>query len=265
MERQELARPGEIATFEPLEGRLLLDGAPVAPLPVAPDGAAAPEAPQLVCAPPAAAGEPTEQTFNGRGIDLNEDPLGEQVAMAADADGDGKLGLADVKTSAAAGTEVEFKGPYVVDLLATADPGEVDARWPDGTGHMAYEPVWASGSCAYSVAPGQVDARWPDGSGPLKGGEDEGEIVILKPEFNPLEQPLADQTDHDEPTPVFLVPEHNPLTQIDGAAGAAKIMPVRVANPESAPADEPVGQTDAPQFTFGPGPGGKGALGALMG
>ena len=259
MERRELARPGEAALLEPLEARLLLDGAPVAPLPVAPDGTAAPESPALVCGPPAAAGEPTEQTFNGRGIDLNEDRLGEQVAMAADADGDGKLGLADVKTSAAAGTEVEFKGPYVVDLLATAEPGEVDARWPDGTGHMAYEPVWAGGSCAFTAAPGEGLARWPDGDGDLREA-DEDEIVILTPEFNPYEQAGEDEEDI-----VILRPEHNPLVQLDGAAAAAKIMPVRAANPESAPADEPVGQADAPQFTFGPGPGGKGALGGLLG
>ena len=42
-------------------------------------------------------------------------------------------------------------------------------------------------------------------------------------------------------------------------------MPVRVANPDTAPGADPIGQADTPQPILGSGPGGKAGLGALIG
>jgi len=171
----EQVRPVE---FESLEARLLLNAAGL----IQPDGPM-PQAAAPGCGPPVeetseaadvdgdgklslndvktnAAGEPTSLTFNGRGIDLNEDAKVDSLASADGAEPHGVhrpdsididmllIGkvLSNAGSAPTAG-EIEFQGSYVVDLLST----EVDelAGSADGQVTLAYEPVWFSGAQAY--------------------------------------------------------------------------------------------------------------------
>ena len=185
----------EAVAFDALEPRLLLDGGMWSAV-GAVDGAPAGEV--------AAAAEAVQVAVDGdgvpdeRGADVDNDgrwPDGEGPlleagtdAMSADADGDGKLGLNDVKTSAGEGGAQSLV--------------------------IAYEPVWAigTGKAKDSAAPA-TDSPAPDAVDVLAA---EPALTIVATD--------GPHTDSSDPTPVFLTPENNPLTQMDGGSNSDDIV-----------------------------------------
>jgi hypothetical protein len=308
--KDEWAKP---VGFEILEARLLLDGGAVAaegevrdavsdalgaPEVHAPAGgeSAAPQAPvgpagaddvwEPVCGVDgrtygsAAAGEPTSLTFNGRGIDLNEDAKVDALASAGGTEGDqlykpegrdidllliGKV-LSD--GASAEGQAARDEGdekitPYEQAQLAPSDQMPVT---------LAYEPGWSFGAQAYlrgrvvdaltgGGAGVHLDVGYEDGKLKLGSFAQDDDIVFLRPEFNPYEQ-----IDADDDGVIFPTPQFSPYEQAAGA-GHCKIMAVRVANPESSfAAGGPLGAVmGGIGSVMGQGFAAGGPLGAVMG
>lgn len=179
---------GEPVVLERLEARLLLAAAPC----IQPDGPM-PQAAGPGCGSPAeemsqaadvdgdgklslndaktnAVGEPTSLTFNGRGIDLNEDQKVDALAAASGAEFGLPSGAAgntadlrygvhrpdsrDIDTFSPEAGDGSFKGPYVVDLLST----QVDVP-ADSACQRGHADGFITGSERCNLAP-------PDALGP---------------------------------------------------------------------------------------------------
>ena len=201
----------ETAAFQTLEPRLLLDGGMWSAVGAVegPETGGDAATTQEVHVAVEGDGVPDERDadIDNDGEAPNSNALlenSETNALSADADGDGKLGLADVKTSAQQPTSLTFNGQG-------SDLNESDAGTPDvrdaGEGGavslvLAYEPVWAigTGKAADSDA-GETESGEPCG------------VDLLSAEPVPTitlsDGPHADSSD--DPTPVFLTPENNPL------------------------------------------------------
>jgi len=178
-----------------------------------------------------ATGEPTSLTFNGRGIDLNED---EKVDALASVHLDGFVTrLVGVhNNTSSTGTDGFVQDPQekcdpaelpiIMDVLGSTKDFEMAGA--DGVVfRMLGVDNDTDGAGADALAGAGVgfhlDVGYEDGKLKLGFSAEEDDIVFLVPEFNPYEQ-AAD-------SPIVT---SNGMSQ--ASAGHCRIMAVRVANPE---------------------------------